>query len=103
MITIYSLESIFYFCSLASHASVKILYTQNPPKIRQPITFIDPNKRNLVAEVSTNKVVVYGKGMSPKIIAYDCGMKYNIIRYLVNEHKVELTVRRFDDGGDWKN
>jgi carbamoylphosphate synthase large subunit/anthranilate/para-aminobenzoate synthase component II len=45
-----------------------------------------------VAEVSTKKVVVYGKGMSPKIIAYDCGMKYNIIRYLVNEHKVELTV-----------
>lgn len=52
--------------------------------------------RNLVAEVSTREVVVYGKGNSPKIIAYDCGMKYNIIRYFVEVHKVELTVVPFD-------
>lgn len=58
--------------------------------------FEDPNKRNLVAEVSTKEVVVYGKGQSPKIIAYDCGMKYNIIRYLVDTHKVELTVVPFN-------
>ena len=58
--------------------------------------FDDPNKRNLVAEVSTKEVVVYGKGKSPKIIAYDCGMKYNIIRYLVETHKVQLTVVPFD-------
>ena len=54
--------------------------------------FEDPNTRNLVAEVSTKEVVVYGKGNSPKIIAYDCGMKFNIIRYLVDTHNVELTV-----------
>eukprot|EP00531_Pseudo-nitzschia_arenysensis_P016677 CAMPEP_0116129408 /NCGR_PEP_ID=MMETSP0329-20121206/7908_1 /TAXON_ID=697910 /ORGANISM="Pseudo-nitzschia arenysensis, Strain B593" /LENGTH=1554 /DNA_ID=CAMNT_0003623673 /DNA_START=14 /DNA_END=4678 /DNA_ORIENTATION=+ len=57
--------------------------------------FEDPNKRNLVAEVSTKEVVVYGKGNSPKIIAYDCGMKFNIIRYLVDTHSVELTVVPF--------
>jgi carbamoylphosphate synthase large subunit/anthranilate/para-aminobenzoate synthase component II len=45
-----------------------------------------------VDEVSTKTTVVYGKGNTPKIIGYDCGMKFNIIRYLVDTHKVELTV-----------
>jgi len=54
--------------------------------------FEDPNKRNLVAEVSTPEVVVHGKGRETKIVAYDCGMKYNIIRYLVETHNVELSV-----------
>ena len=58
--------------------------------------FDDPNQRNLVAEVSTKEVVVYGKGNSPKIIAYDCGMKYNIIRYLAIDQKVELHVVPYD-------
>ena len=44
---------------------------------------IDPNSRNLVAEVSTKKVKIYGKGNPLKIIAVDCGMKHNIIRELV--------------------
>jgi carbamoylphosphate synthase large subunit/anthranilate/para-aminobenzoate synthase component II len=61
-----------------------------------PEHFEDPNQRNLVAEVSTSQPVVYGKGQSPRIVAYDCGMKFNIIRYLVDEHKVELTVVPFD-------
>lgn len=39
---------------------------------------------------------MYGKGQSPRILAYDCGMKYNIIRYLVDTHKVQLTVVPFD-------
>jgi len=58
--------------------------------------FTDCNKRNLVAEVSTKTVTIYGKGNANKIIAYDCGMKYNIIRYLVQTHKVELAVVPFD-------
>ena len=58
--------------------------------------FSDPNKRNLVAEVSTKEILVFGAGNSTKIIAYDCGIKYNIIRYLVQTHKVELTVLPFD-------
>jgi carbamoyl-phosphate synthase/aspartate carbamoyltransferase len=65
-------------------------------EVLSPDQFEDPNQRNLVAEVSTPWPVVYGKGRSPRIIAYDCGMKYNIIRYLVDEHKVELTVVPYD-------
>ena len=75
-----------------------------------PQMFIDPNKRNLVAEVSTKNIKIYGKGNSPRIVAYDCGMKFNIIRYLVDVHKVELWVLPFDydleandaEVGDWK-
>ena len=69
---------------------------QNLPQSLPISFFSNPNERNLVAEVSTKEVVVYGKGNSPKIIAYDCGMKFNIIRYLVQTHKVELTVVPFD-------
>lgn len=43
----------------------------------------DPNKRHLVAEVSTKEVKVYGQGNPVKILAVDCGMKHNIIRMLV--------------------
>ena len=39
------------------------------------IDFEDPNKRNLVAEVSTKTVQIFGKGNPLKIIAVDCGMK----------------------------
>ena len=58
--------------------------------------FEDPNKRNLVAEVSTKSVKVYGEGNETSIVAYDCGMKFNIIRYFVDTHKVKLTVVPFD-------
>ena len=71
------------------------------PKDGVPMSFStdiidDPNKRNLVAEVSTKEIKVYGEGNNPCIIAYDCGMKYNIIRYFVNTHKVKLVVVPFD-------
>mmetsp|Transcript_29219 Transcript_29219/g.52927 ORF Transcript_29219/g.52927 Transcript_29219/m.52927 type:complete len:1542 (-) Transcript_29219:127-4752(-) len=58
--------------------------------------FSDPNKRNLVAEVSTKSVTTYGENNQTSIVAYDCGMKMNIIRYFVNNHKVKLTVVPFD-------
>ena len=60
------------------------------PKQKQ-ISFQDPNKLNLVQEVSTKSVRVFNKGKSPKIVAYDCGIKYNIIRYLL-KLDVELHV-----------
>lgn len=66
-----------------------------PQSISESI-FSNPNERNLVAEVSTKEIVVYGAGNETKIIAYDCGMKFNIIRYLVQSHNVELTVVPFD-------
>ncbi|XP_040295619.1 carbamoyl-phosphate synthase [ammonia], mitochondrial [Bufo bufo] len=49
----------------------------------QPVEFVDPNKRNLIAEVSTKEAKVYGKGNAVRIVAVDCGVKHNIIRQLV--------------------
>lgn len=60
------------------------------------LEFMDPNKTNLVAQVSTKAVKVYGKGKSPRIVAFDCGMKFNIIRYFVKYHDVQFTVVPFD-------
>ncbi len=44
--------------------------------------FNDPNKRNLVAEVSTPEPVEYGAG-EKKLIIVDCGAKNNIIRSFI--------------------
>ncbi|XP_077997955.1 carbamoyl-phosphate synthase [ammonia], mitochondrial-like isoform X2 [Glandiceps talaboti] len=52
----------------------------------QPVEFEDPNLRNLIAEVSTDEVKVFGKGNRYKIIAIDCGIKHNIIRSLVKQN-----------------
>ncbi len=46
------------------------------------IPFYDPNKVNLVAEVSTREVKTYGSGKY-RILLIDCGVKYNIIRSLL--------------------
>ena len=48
-----------------------------------PIDFADPNLRNLMAEVSTNKRMVYGEGNPYKIAMVDCGVKHNMIRNLI--------------------
>lgn len=42
-------------------------------------TFDDPNKRNLVSEVSTKRKIIYGSG-TKKVLLIDCGVKNNIIR-----------------------
>ncbi|CAH3149400.1 unnamed protein product [Porites evermanni] len=47
------------------------------------VQFDDPNKRNLVAEVSSKAAKVYNANGEFKIIAVDCGIKYNQIRCLV--------------------
>ena len=78
--------------TITIHPSSTNTFPQSIPSV----TYIDPNKRNLVAEVSTKEIVAYGENNSPTIIAYDLGMKYNIIRYLVNEYKVKLVVVPFD-------
>ncbi|XP_004851167.1 carbamoyl-phosphate synthase [ammonia], mitochondrial [Heterocephalus glaber] len=49
----------------------------------QSVDFVDPNKQNLIAEVSTKDVKVYGKGNPTKVVAVDCGIKNNVIRLLV--------------------
>ena len=48
---------------------------------KQNVKFEDPNERNLVAEVSTTKIVSSGKGKDT-IVLLDCGAKYNIRRRL---------------------
>ncbi|XP_035213402.1 CAD protein-like [Stegodyphus dumicola] len=58
----------------------KIITEDTPPS---SIAFIDPNLRNLVAEVSTKEVKVYNAKGSPKVLFVDCGMKYNQLRCLV--------------------
>jgi carbamoyl-phosphate synthase small subunit len=55
---------------------------------------VDPNKRNLVAEVSCKQPKTYGRGKI-KILAIDCGMKYNIIRYFI-KRGVEFKVVPYD-------
>ncbi|NXC07115.1 CPSM synthase, partial [Orthonyx spaldingii] len=49
----------------------------------QPVEFTDPNKQNLIAEVSTKEVKIYGRGNPIKVVAVDCGLKHNVIRLLV--------------------
>ncbi|XP_006872806.1 PREDICTED: carbamoyl-phosphate synthase [ammonia], mitochondrial [Chrysochloris asiatica] len=49
----------------------------------QSVNFMDPNKQNLIAEVSTKDVKVFGKGNPTKVVAVDCGIKNNVIRLLV--------------------
>lgn len=54
-------------------------------KNNKDIQIIDPNKGNLVADVSTNKIQVYGDGKY-KILLIDCGVKNNIIRRLLKRN-----------------
>jgi carbamoyl-phosphate synthase small subunit len=53
--------------------------------------FYDPNKVNLVAEVSTHSIKKYGSGRY-KIMLVDCGVKYNIIRNLLRRDTTIIRV-----------
>ncbi|CAM9583970.1 unnamed protein product [Chrysoparadoxa australica] len=61
----------------------------------KPLALVDPNTRNLVAEVTVPEPATYGKGNGVRVLAVDCGMKNNIIRKLV-EKGAEVTVVPFD-------
>ncbi|KAF4040216.1 putative carbamoyl-phosphate synthase arginine-specific small chain (CPS-A) [Phytophthora infestans] len=61
----------------------------------QTTEIVEPNKANLVAEVTVEEVTVYNKGASPKFISFRCGKKHNIGRYL-SYMEVELTVVPYD-------
>ncbi|MEJ5264639.1 MAG: glutamine-hydrolyzing carbamoyl-phosphate synthase small subunit [Bacteroidales bacterium] len=56
----------------------------------QDVPLYDPNKDNLVAQVSTKERIVYGNGKF-KVLLIDTGVKYNIIRNLL---KRDVTVVR---------
>ena len=57
----------------------------------EKIELYDPNKDNLVDQVSTSKKIVYGKGKY-KIVLIDCGVKYNIIRNLLKRDTTVIRV-----------
>ena len=68
-----------------------------PPSPPHEVGFVNPNLRNLVAEVSTKTIKTYNEGGDkPTIVALDCGMKHNIVRYFVETHDVTLVVVPFD-------
>jgi carbamoyl-phosphate synthase small subunit len=53
--------------------------------------FHDPNTDNLVAKVSTDKVIRYGSGKT-RILLVDCGVKYNIIRHFLKRDTTVIRV-----------
>ena len=56
------------------------------------VEFEDPNKKNLVDEVSIKKTIIYAKEKgSKRVVLADCGAKNSIIKYLL---KRNLTVIR---------
>ncbi len=57
----------------------------------EDISFEDPNKKNLVSEVSTKKPFIYEKGKK-KIIIIDCGVKNNIIRAFLRRNYTVVRV-----------
>lgn len=54
----------------------KIIYDGGSPIAKGP--YVDPNSRNLVAEVSGG-VRTFGKGGKFRVLAVDCGIKNNMI------------------------
>jgi len=60
------------------------------PLHTSPRSFFDPNKIDLVSEVSIKEPIEYGNGKK-KIIVIDCGMKENILRCLLS---FPITIKR---------
>lgn len=55
------------------------------------LDFYDPNKNNLVAQVSTKETIIYGSGKY-RIALIDCGVKNNIIRCLIRRDTTVIRV-----------
>ncbi len=68
-------------------------------RVDSDVPFSDPNKRNLVAEVSVKKKVIYESGKT-KVLLVDCGAKNNIIRSFINRG---ITVIRVPWNYDFTN
>lgn len=60
------------------------IVTDRIGKKNEASEFFDPNLRNLVADVSTKKVISFGKGKKT-VLLFDCGAKKNIIRELLKQ------------------
>lgn len=57
---------------------------QGIPGIGPQKPFTDPNIRNLVAEVSIKKPIVYNQSGKITVCAVDCGLKYNQLRCFIS-------------------
>ena len=55
------------------------------------VPLYDPNKENLVAQVSIDNKKIFGKGKY-KILLIDCGVKYNIVRNLIKRDATVIMV-----------
>jgi len=55
------------------------------------VEFFDPNKVNLVEQVSITEKKIFGKGRY-RILLIDCGVKYNIIRNLLQRDTTVILV-----------
>ena len=55
------------------------------------VDFYDPNRENLVEQVSTKEPTKYGKG-SKRVLLIDCGVKTNIIKELLSRETEVLRV-----------
>ena len=64
------------------------------------LTFSDPNERNLVAEVSCDEVITYGKGKK-RICLLDVGVKNNIVRSLLEQDTTVIRVPHDYPFMDW--
>ena len=66
---------------------VKLVIEGSP----EPAEFVDPNKENLAALVSTKQVETYGNGKY-RFVLVDCGCKYNIVRGLTKRNATVIRV-----------
>jgi len=57
----------------------------------EDVELYDPNKDNLVSQVSITRKEVYGNGKY-RVLLIDCGVKYNIIRYLMQRDTTVIRV-----------
>ncbi|MFH0773379.1 MAG: glutamine-hydrolyzing carbamoyl-phosphate synthase small subunit [bacterium] len=57
----------------------------------EKIDFVDPNKENLVAQISINSVETIGNG-NKHVVVLDCGVKENIIRELLKRNVTVIRV-----------
>ncbi len=57
----------------------------------EEVEWYDPNRENLVAQVSVPEKQVYGNGKY-RILLIDCGVKYNILRYLLQRDTTLIRV-----------
>ncbi|MBI2074466.1 MAG: glutamine-hydrolyzing carbamoyl-phosphate synthase small subunit [Candidatus Levybacteria bacterium] len=71
----------------------KVIVDHPEQNLRVKINFIDPNKENLVAKVSTKVVTSQGQTLRGKtVLLIDCGAKRNIAQCLVNRGVKVITV-----------